>query len=163
PEALADAARSGEGYLFVEHGVEKRRSYADLYDASIHVARKLREQGLGPGDLVALIIAGTESFLTTLFGASLAGLVPASVFPPAPTADPKHYLALTAETVRFARARAVVTDVKSLDALCDWGSSCPQLSSVIAYETLRPLSNQRRSPQGSATTTQVEPATSADD
>ena len=42
PEALADAARTDEGYVFVADGIETRRSYADLRLASLGVARALR-------------------------------------------------------------------------------------------------------------------------
>jgi fatty-acyl-CoA synthase len=136
PEALADAARSGEGYIFIDHRGETRRSYAEIYDASVRAARAFRKLGLRPGDLVALIIAEAEQFLCTLFGASIAGVVPASLYPPAPTADLQHYIASTAATVRFARARAVVTAARFVDSFGRWRSSCPELTLVIAYEPL---------------------------
>ena len=79
PEALAEAARTDEGYVFVADGIETRRSYADLRLASLGVARALREAGLRPGDLAALAIGDAEQFLTTLFGASMAGIIPASL------------------------------------------------------------------------------------
>ena len=46
PEALADAARTDESYLFVADGIETRRSFADLRLASLGVARALREGGV---------------------------------------------------------------------------------------------------------------------
>src|SRR4029077_6194349 len=102
------AARSTEGYIFVTGGLEVRRSYVEIQDASFSVARALREAGLKRGDLVALVINDAELFLTALFGASIAGLVPASVAPPTVTGEPSRYFELTARTLRTAGARAVV-------------------------------------------------------
>ena len=87
PEALDEAARSSEGYTFVARGVEVRRSYAEIRHTSFRVAGALREAGLQRGDLVALMINDAEPFLTALLGASLAGLVPASLAPPTVTGD----------------------------------------------------------------------------
>src|SRR3990170_2410574 len=96
PEALDHAARSREGYLFVTGGVEVRRSYADIQHTAFRVARALLEAGLTRGDLVALMITDAEQFLTALFGASIAGLVPASVAPPTVTGEPARYFELAA-------------------------------------------------------------------
>ncbi|PWT86412.1 MAG: hypothetical protein C5B57_01135 [Blastocatellia bacterium] len=136
PQALADAARSGEGYIFVEQGSETRRSYAEMYENSARVARAFQELGFRPGDLVALIIPEAEPFLCALFGASIAGIVPASLYPPSATVDLQHYIAATAATLRFARARAVVTSARFVDAFNQWESSCPDLWLVIGHETL---------------------------
>ena len=108
PEALDRAARSNEGYTFVTGGVEVRRSYADVQDTSFRVARALRDAGLERGDLVALVITDAEQFLTALFGASIAGLVPASMAPPTVTGEPSRYFELAARILRAAGARAVV-------------------------------------------------------
>ena len=71
--------------------------------------RALRAQGLGRGDLVALIIGDSEQFLTTLFGASIAGVIPASLYPPATTSDLPRYLTATAGILNSCGARAVIT------------------------------------------------------
>ena len=52
----------------------------------------LRALGVGRGDLVALVVADAEQFLTSFFGASMAGAVPASLYPPATTSDLPRYL-----------------------------------------------------------------------
>ena len=80
PEALAAAASRPHGYRFVgARGVEYSRSYADMYASALRVAGSLTALGLRRGDLVAIIVGDAESFLLTLFGASIAGLVPASL------------------------------------------------------------------------------------
>ena len=135
-EALAWAARSDKGYTFVDAGTETQRSYAAIHDKSLGVARALRELGLGRGDLVALVIGDAERFLTTLFGASIAGVVPASLYPPATTSSLPQYLAATAGLLKSCGARAVVTTAAlhpHFDAL---RTICPELSVVVAAETL---------------------------
>ena len=61
-DALDEAAQSAEGYTFVsDGGVETRRSYAEIRRGSIQAARWFLDAGLGPGDLVLLLLdAGGE-------------------------------------------------------------------------------------------------------
>jgi fatty-acyl-CoA synthase len=135
-QALAEAARGDKGYTFVDSHTETRRSYAAVHDASLRVAGALRELGLGRGDLVTLVISDTERFLTALFGASIAGVVPASLYPPAPTNSLSRYLEATAVLLRSCGARAVVTTATlhpHFDAL---RTICPELAVVVAAETL---------------------------
>ena len=136
PEALDDAARSSEGYTFVARGVEVPRSYADIQHTSFRVARALREAGLQPGDLVALIINDAEPFLTALFGASLAGLVPASVAPPTVTGELSRYFELTAGILRAARARAVIASAPLVSGIEAVRASCPDLTLVLSRDEL---------------------------
>ncbi len=137
PEALATAARGSDaGYIFVGSGDEVRRSYRDVYARALRVAGALRAEGLGRGDLVALIIGDSEQFLTTLFGASIAGVIPASLYPPATTGDLPRYLASTAGILNSCGARAVVTSTglhPHIDAL---RASCPTVTSVLSCERL---------------------------
>ena len=136
PEALAEAARGDKGYTFVDSTSETRRSYAAMHDASLRVARALRELGLGRGDLVALVIGESERFLTTLFGASIAGVVPASLYPPSPTSSLPQYLAATAGLLKSCGARAVLTTA-GLHAHFDrLKTICPDLAVVVDAETL---------------------------
>ena len=109
PEALAEAACTDEGYVFVVNGVETRRSYAAIREASLGVARALRDAGVRRGDLVAVVIGDAQQFLTTFFGASIAGAIPASVYPPATSGDLTRYMELTGGILRAANARVVVT------------------------------------------------------
>jgi fatty-acyl-CoA synthase len=136
PEALAEAARGHAGYIFVASGQDTRRSYAEIYEASRRVACALRGWGLGRGDLVALVVSDAEQFLTTLYGASIAGVIPASLYPPATTSDLPQYLAATAGILKSCGARAVVTTTGLRPHFDELRSSCPELSLVLACETL---------------------------
>lgn len=135
-EALSDAARSGEGYTFVAGSHDVRRSYGEIERMSLRVARSLREAGLRRHDLAALAIGDAEQFLTTLFGASLAGVVPASLDPPPTGGDLSRYLDRTMAILRTARAAAVITTAACVEGFEARRSSCPDLALVLAYEEL---------------------------
>ena len=138
PEALADAARSGEGYVFASRGDETRRSYAEMHTASERAASVFQERGLGRGDLVALVVDDAGQFLTALFGASLAGITPASLHPPATSFDRRRYLDATVGIIRTSRARAVVTTAPLAADFEDLRSRCPDLDLVISTADLKP-------------------------
>jgi fatty-acyl-CoA synthase len=136
PEALADAARTDESYVFVTDGVETRRSFADLRVASLAVARALREAGLRPGDLATLVIGDAEQFLTTLCGASLAGIIPASLYPPVTAGSPSAYRETTARIIRLTGARAVITTAALRQQFDDMRATCPSIDMVLSREML---------------------------
>ena len=136
PEALADAARTDKGLVFIADGIETRRSFADLRLESLGVARALREAGLRPGDLAALVIDDAAQFLTTLCGASLAGIIPASLYPPVAASNPSAYREATARIIRLARARAVITTSALRQQFDDMRASCPSIDVVLSRETL---------------------------
>jgi len=136
PEALDEAARSNEGYTFVDRGGEVRRSYADVRHASLRLAGALRSAGLERGDLVALMINDAESFLTALFGASLAGLIPASIAPPTVTGELSRHFDLTAGILRAAGARAVIASAALVNGIEAVRASCPALEMVLSRDDL---------------------------
>jgi fatty-acyl-CoA synthase len=136
PEALARAARTSAGFCFVSADTDRWRSYADIRQSAMRVARSLREAGLRRGDLVALVLPDGEQFLVTLFGASLAGVTPASLYPPPPTGDLPRYLELTAAILRASGARAVVTSRTLALSFEGARPSCPELSLVLCSDDL---------------------------
>jgi fatty-acyl-CoA synthase len=136
PEALSDAARSAAGYCFVVDGVDRWRPYDAMRQSALQVAQSLREAGLRRGDLVALVIADGEQYLTALYGASMAGVTPASLYPPSTTAELPQYFALTAAMLRAARARAVVTSRDLAASFEAVRPSCPELRMVLTRDSL---------------------------
>jgi fatty-acyl-CoA synthase len=136
PEALARAAQSDTGLTFVNAGVETRRSYADLRLQSLSIARSLRAAGLRRGDLVALVLPDAAQFLTALFGASVAGVIPASLHYPAMTSDLPRYMDLTAGILRASDARAVITTPALTPNFDQARTSCPRLELVLAHDSL---------------------------
>jgi fatty-acyl-CoA synthase len=135
PEALLEAAQSAEGYTFGGQETQSRRSYSQMLNSARRVAGALRKKGLQPGALVALVIGDSEQFLSTLFGASLGGLIPASLYPPAIVSDLRFYLETTSRVVCGAGARAVVTTSKLAPALEGLRATDGSLQ-VISYADL---------------------------
>ena len=139
PQALRDAAAGEHGCLFLAGGAESpsvHRRYAELLHASIGVAATLRRAGLKRGDLVGLAISDAELFLTVLYGASMAGVVPASLHPPGATRDLDSYFDLTARVLRSAGARALVTNAMLVEGFERVRAACPDLAIVLACEGL---------------------------
>jgi len=133
---LAQASQGEHSYRFVSPQGETVRSYAAIHDRALRLANALRASGLRRGDLVALVIADPEQFLTSLFGASMAGLVPASLYPPAATSDLPQYLESTTFVLRACAARAVITTSGLLPHVETLRSACPALTLVATYDML---------------------------
>jgi fatty-acyl-CoA synthase len=118
-----------------------------MEDAARRVATSLLACGLKRGDLVALVINGSEPFLTAFFGVSLAGLVPASLYPPSTTSELPAYVEQTASILRHAGVRAVVTTSALKSSFDEMAPSCPELELVLACESLdapaRPIPGAR--------------------
>ncbi|MBZ5557909.1 MAG: fatty acyl-AMP ligase [Acidobacteriia bacterium] len=136
PEALEQAARTRAGFVFVSAGAERIVSYADLRCRAIQVAAALRAAGLRRGDLVAIVLADAEEFLSTLFGASMAGVIPASLYPPATTSDLPRYLELTTSILRSSGARTVITTNALVPEFDRVRAQCPELTQVLAHASL---------------------------
>jgi fatty-acyl-CoA synthase len=130
-EALADAARLPGGITFLDRDRAVVRTYADIDAASRGVAHALIAAGLRRGDLVAIVQLDPEAFLTSLLGASLAGLVPALVTPPPTMIDLPRYFDATAGVLRAAGARAVLTDAVLAAGFDHIRAACPDLEFVI--------------------------------
>ena len=136
PEALAAAARSDNGYCFVGPNGETHRRYAEVYRNALSVARALAEAGLRRGDCIALVLPDAEDFLTALFGSSIAGVLPASLYSPATTVDLPRYFELTSAVLRTCAARAVVTTAGLAPGFDALRASCPELELVLTRDTL---------------------------
>ena len=120
PRLLPDAAQSGAGYWFYdEHGTERFVSYAALLEQAAGLGGALRSWGLARGDRVALVLQDPEPFLTSFFGATLAGLVPVPVCPPGSFGAQEAYLATTEHVLAAARVSAVLTTGSLEPALRD--------------------------------------------
>jgi len=131
PEALSRAAESGTGFIFLNDGQERHQSYAEIQQSAFRVARSIAESGLARHDLVAIVVNDAEQFLTSLFGATIAGVVPASLYPPSTTSELPAYFEQTARILRSSGARAVITSAPLKDGFERLRSTCPDLSLVL--------------------------------
>jgi fatty-acyl-CoA synthase len=109
PEALDEGSATAAGFTFLTEGGAREQPYDQLRAAAHRVAAGLLASGLRRGDVVALVISDAETFLTTLVGATVAGLVPASLYPPTTMSDLRNFVQTTAPTLMASAARAVVT------------------------------------------------------
>ena len=83
------------------------------------------------------MLGDAEQFLQALFGASMAGVIPASLYPPATSSgDLSRYMDLTGGILRASRARAVITSAALTPAFNALRATCPDLSLVLASDTL---------------------------
>jgi len=135
PDTLERSAGADAGYCFVRGDGERRCSYAELQQAALRTGGSLRAAGLGRGDLVGLVLPDAEQFLTTLFGASIAGLIPASIYPPSTTSDLPRYFELTAAILRASGARALVTSRALAASFEEVRRLCPDLSQILCIES----------------------------
>ena len=129
--ALGDAARLPCGITFLDRGSDTVRSYAEIEATSRGVADALVRAGLRRHDLIAIVLHDPEAFLTTLFGASIAGLVPALITPPSTLSDLDRYFQATAGVLAAAEARAVVTDAALAPGFAAVAPSLPTLDIVL--------------------------------
>jgi fatty-acyl-CoA synthase len=136
PEALAQAARSSCGYRFVGPAGETLRPYAEIEQRAMEVAAALAEAGLRNGDCVAIVLPEAEDFLTVLFGASIAGVLPASLYSPATAGDMPRYFELTSGVLRRCAARAVITTATLAPGFEAIREVCPVLEFVLTRDTL---------------------------
>jgi acyl-CoA synthetase (AMP-forming)/AMP-acid ligase II len=136
PQMLADAALSDAGITFAVGGREVRRSYAELSERAHRIGGALRDAGFHRGDLIALVLPDAEEFLTALFGASIGGFVPASIYPPAPTANFTQYFDVTASSLRASGARGVITSVALAPGFDALRGQCPGLALVFVHGQL---------------------------
>jgi len=135
-DALEEAARADTGFWFVDGVSETFRSYAALLQESRRIAAALLAAGLRRGDLVALILPDPDQFLTALFGASIAGLVPASLYPPSSLSELAPYLAQTSTILSTTAARGVVTTAALATSIAQVSARCSNLAHVLTYESL---------------------------
>jgi fatty-acyl-CoA synthase len=135
-EALDEGSRSTAGYTFLEEDGQRTRSYADIRVSAHRAAARLRRAGLERGDVVALVIADAEPFLTTLIGAAISGIVPASLYPPAATSDLPRFFEAAAPTLAASGARGIVTTRGLVEGFGELRARLPRLHAVIPSDDL---------------------------
>ncbi|MCB9797597.1 MAG: fatty acyl-AMP ligase [Alphaproteobacteria bacterium] len=112
-EALVDAAarRPERGLRFLDR--RERVSFLrwdELLERARATAGRLAALGVRPGERVALIYPTSPEFFDAFFGVTLAGAVPAPLYPPVRLGRMEEYHARTARMVQVSGARLVLTD-----------------------------------------------------
>jgi len=84
-------------------------SYRTLAALTRRAAARLRDRGVGPGDVVIVVRSASHEFLADFFGALLLGATPSPVAPPVTFRSRDAYLAHLRRLIRLVDARAVAT------------------------------------------------------
>ncbi|MEO7115561.1 MAG: AMP-binding protein [Caldimonas sp.] len=92
-----------------EDGAEYPISYRLLWDGAMRFAAGLAEQGLRPGERVALMLATGRDYLFTFYGTMLAGGVPVPLYPPARLAAIEDHMTRHVGILANAEASLLVT------------------------------------------------------
>jgi len=106
------ADRHGDRLLITiesERGATTHLSYARLRIDALAVAAGLVERGYGGGDAVAVMLPTGSEFFAAFYGALYAGCVPVPLYPPARLAQLEDHLQRSAEILRNAEARLLIT------------------------------------------------------
>lgn len=113
PEALAAAARSNHGLVFVDAAErESSVSFGEVEARARRAAARLVELGIAPGDRVAIVLPTGLAFMDAFFGALLAGAVPVPLYPPLRLGRLEEYHQRTARMIGLTGARLLVTDAR---------------------------------------------------
>jgi len=113
-----------------EDGEPQRITAAQFYASALTFSTALSEIGIGPGDLVVLVLNHSRALLSAFWGAMLGGAIP-SIFPfLTEKLDPDLYMQRVRTLVEYEGAKAVITfpDFKESIASLLSGLDCRVLS-----------------------------------
>jgi 1-acyl-sn-glycerol-3-phosphate acyltransferase len=96
-------------FLRRDDGTETPIRYGALWNQAAAVAAGLRQQGLGPGHSVALMLRTEAAFFEAFFGALLAGAVPVPIYPPFRLDRLEEYARRQVRILHNAEARLLIT------------------------------------------------------
>ncbi|MFE2972823.1 AMP-binding protein [Streptomyces sp. NPDC059340] len=119
---IADHAARRGGSTAVREG-ERGISYAELFGAARHLARRLAARNVGPGSVVAVALPSGIDAVTALLGVLMCGAAYCPLDPPdAPftarllePASPALVLTSSAHATRFADRQCLLTDPPHAD------------------------------------------------
>jgi acyl carrier protein len=92
-----------------EEQKESRITYRDLWEGALAYAARLAEQGVGPGQTVAIMLPTSRDYLFCFYGTLLAGAIPVPLYPPARLATIEDHMTRHVGVLRSARAAVMVT------------------------------------------------------
>jgi fatty-acyl-CoA synthase len=139
-EVLAERAASTPAatHLFVkaDDGPERMLTYGALYREALLVAGGLREQGIGRGDKVAIMLPTSVEFFSAYMGTLFAGAVPVPLYPPVSLSRLGEYARRQAKIVDNAEARCFVTFPRARPVGELLRKQLPRLLEVVSVDEL---------------------------
>jgi fatty-acyl-CoA synthase len=109
-ERIERAAARATSITFVVAGAEGSVSWGDLHEQAKGYAASLQEQGVRPGDHVALLSPTTRQLVTAIQGTWLAGATIVVLPLPMRLSSIEEFVAQTRRRIRHADTRLVVAD-----------------------------------------------------
>jgi acyl carrier protein len=92
-----------------EEQKESRITYRDLWEGALAYAARLADQGVGPGQTVAIMLPTSRDYLFCFYGTLLAGAIPVPLYPPARLATIEDHMTRHVGVLRSAGAAVMVT------------------------------------------------------
>lgn len=112
----------------------KQYSYSDLLKRSLAYATKLREQGVGRGDSVIIILEHCEEMYFSFLGAMLIGAIPSFLPFQTPKQDPQVYWKSQIELFKRIQTKALITYESNLSLLENYISDLKELKIILPRE-----------------------------
>jgi acyl carrier protein len=92
-----------------EEQKENPLSYRDLWNGALLYAARLADQGVGPGQTVAIMLPTSKEYLFCFYGVLLAGGIPVPLYPPARLATIEDHMTRHVSVLKSAGASVMVT------------------------------------------------------
>lgn len=117
--AWLEEPREDRGIRFAEDdGGWRLATYADLAARTREAAARLAGAGVGPGEVVSIVVPSGPQFVAAYFGALLAGAIPSPLVPPTIIQDPEQWADHTSRLIATASSH-VVTEAELLSVARD--------------------------------------------
>jgi acyl-CoA synthetase (AMP-forming)/AMP-acid ligase II len=114
----------------------QRLTYGDFVLRASAIAWKLREAGIGDGDVVVVILKAESALMPAWLAPQLVGAIP-SLFPwPTPKLSREYYEKSIASLLNICGGRMVVTSADLLDTLKPLSADAPQLKGFVLADHL---------------------------
>ncbi|MEM7152332.1 MAG: AMP-binding protein [Myxococcota bacterium] len=118
-------------------------TYRELYQASMTVARALRQRGLEPGRCVAIMLPTGLGYFATFMGTLLAGGVPVPLYPPVRLDRITEYIERCAKILDNAQAQLLVTFDRAARVADIARDRVSAVEHVLSVETILTAAAQR--------------------
>lgn len=125
------------GYTFLlPEGGERAFSFAEIAAECERRARHFYARGLTQGDHMALIIPEGDEFVLSFLACLYAGIVPVPLYPPLAFGKLDAYISATAEILKVANVRMLLTTQRAQKVLWSLIDQVPSLKGLTLVEDL---------------------------
>ncbi|HEY2337023.1 MAG TPA: AMP-binding protein [Burkholderiales bacterium] len=121
-------------------------TYQALYDGSLAYAARLAEEGLQPGQMVAIMLPTSKEYLFSFYGTLLAGGVPVPLYPPARLTTIEDHMTRHVGILKSAGATIMITVAEAKPLAYLLRAQVESLRSVLTPSDFESNSNSSFSP-----------------